>query len=238
MVIAKRLNAAGELTLNHAIWSARHVREILTNEKYAGNALLQKSYITDYLNKRKKRNHGQAPQYYVEQSHPAIVDADTFETVRELLKSAGERNKPNSPVNARYPFTGKIICGNCGKSFQRKTTKGRAGWLCATYLEHGRNACPAKQIPETALLDACAEALELPSFDEAEFRKKISRIEVAGANTLQFVFKDGTIRTAAWKDRSRSVSWTDEMKQAAREKSLAIKEAQNGGSNPEAGNEN
>ena len=238
VVIARRLNAAGEQTLNHAAWSAKHVREILTNEKYTGNALLQKSYITDYLSKRKKRNHGQVPQYYVEQSHQAIVDTDTFETARELLKSAGERNKPNSPVNARYPFTGKIICSNCGKNFQQKTTKGRVGWLCATYLEYGRSACPAKQIPEAALLDACVEALELPSFNETEFRKRISRIEVTGANTLRFVFTDGTIREAVWKDRSRSESWTDEMKQAAREKSLAIKEALNGGSNPETGNEN
>ena len=238
VVIARRLNAAGELTLNHAAWSAKHVREILANEKYTGNALLQKSYITDYLSKRKKRNHGQVPQYYVEHSHPAIVDTDTFETARELLKLAGERNKPNSPVNARYPFTAKIICGNCGKSFQRKTTKGRVGWLCATYLERGRSACPAKQIPEAALLDACAEALELPSFDEAEFRKQISSIEVTGANTLKFVFIDGAVRIAVWIDRSRSESWTDEMKQAARKKSLAIKEDLNGGSNPEKGNEN
>ena len=238
VVIARRLNALGEMTLNDAAWSAKHVREILANEKYTGNALLQKSYITDYLSKRKKRNHGQVPQYYVEQSHPAIVDIDTFETARELLKLAGERNKPNSPVNARYPFTGKIICGNCGKSFQRKTMKGRVGWLCATYLEHGRSACPAKQIPEAALLDACAEALELPSFDEAEFRKQISSIEVTGANTLKFVFIDGAVRIAVWIDRSRSESWTDEMKQAARKKSLAIKEDLNGGSNPEKGNEN
>ncbi|MPM58830.1 hypothetical protein SDC9_105663 [bioreactor metagenome] len=178
------------------------------------------------------------PQYYVEQSHPAIIDVDTFKIVRELLKSAGERYKPKSPVNARYPFTGKIICGNCGKNFQRKTTKGRVGWLCATYLERGRSACPAKQIPETALLDACAEALGLPSFDEVEFRKKISRIEVTGTNTLRFVFIYDGIRVVMWKDRSRSESWTAEMKQAAREKSLAIKEALNGGSNPEKGNEN
>ena len=238
VVIARRLNALGEMTLNDAAWSAKHVREILANEKYTGNALLQKSYITDYLSKRKKRNHRQVPQYYVEHSHPAIVDTDTFETARELLKSAGERNKPNSPVNARYPFTAKIICGNCGKSFQRKTTKGRVGWLCATYMEHGRSACPAKQIPEAALLDACAEALELPSFDEAEFRKQISSIEVTGANTLKFVFIDGAMRIAVWIDRSRSESWTDEMKQAARKKSLAIKEDLNGGSNPEKGNEN
>ncbi|PKM40913.1 MAG: recombinase family protein [Firmicutes bacterium HGW-Firmicutes-9] len=238
VVIAKRLNAAGEQTLNHAAWSAKHVREILTNEKYTGNALLQKSFITDHLSKRKKRNHGEAPQYYVEQSHPAIVDIDTFQAAQEMLKISSERYKPSNPVNARYPFTGRIICGNCGKNFQRKTTKERISWQCATYLEHGKSACPAKQIPESALLDASAEALGFASFDETDFLKRVLRIEVLGANTLRFVFTDGTTTLSEWKDRSRSESWTDEMKQAAKARSLAIREAMYSGSSTETSNEN
>ena len=238
VVIAKLLNAAGEQTLNQAAWSARHVREILTNEKYAGNALLQKSYITDHLSKQKKRNHGEVPQYYVEQSHPAVVDIDTFQAAQELLKLSSERYKPSNPVNARYPFTGRIICGNCGKSFQRKSTKGRISWQCATYLEHGRNVCPAKQIPEETLLDACAEVLGSSSFDATEFHKRVLRIEAERANTLRFAFTDGTTCLSEWNDRSRSESWTDEMKQAAKVKSLAIREALHSGSSSEEGNEN
>jgi site-specific DNA recombinase len=226
VVIARRLIAAGELTLKRAAWSARHVREILTNEKYTGNALLQKSYITDHLSKQKKRNRGEVPQYYVEQSHPAIVDIGTFQATQELLKLSSERYKPSNPVNARYPFTGRIICGNCGKNFQRKTMKGRISWN----LEHGKSACPAKQIPEETLLDACAEALALPYFDATEFLKRVLRIEVVRANTLRFVFTDGTICLSEWNDRSRSESWTDEMKQAAKAKSLAIREALHSGS--------
>lgn len=238
VVIARRLNTAGEMTLKRAAWSARHVREILINEKYAGNALLQKSYITDHLSKRKRRNHGEVPQYFVEQSHPAIVDWDTFQAAQELLKLSSERNKPNTPVNARYPFTGRIICGNCRKNFQRKTTKGRISWNCATYLEHGKSACPAKQIPEETLLDACAEELALPYFDATEFLKRVLRIEVVRANTLRFAFTDGTTCLSEWNDRSRSESWTDEMKQAAKVKSLAIREALHSGSSSEEGNEN
>ncbi len=238
VVIAKRLNAAGEQTLNHAAWSARHVREILTNEKYTGNALLQKSFITDHLSKRKKRNHGEVPQYFVEQSHPAIIDIDTFKAVQDLLKLSSDRYKPSNPVNARYPFTGRIICGNCGKKFQRKTTKGRVSWQCATYLERGKSACSAKQIPESVLLDACAEALGLLSFDETEFLKRVLRIEALGVNTLRFVFADGNTYLSEWKDRSRAESWTDEMKQAAKERSLAIREAMHSGSSTEASNEN
>lgn len=238
VVIARRLNAVGELTLKRAAWSARHVREILANEKYAGNALLQKSYITDHLSKRKKRNNGEVPQYYVEQSHPAIVNIDTFQATQELLKLSSERYKPSNPVNARYPFTGRIICSNCGKNFQRKTTKGRVSWQCSTYLEQGKSACPAKQIPEETLLDACAEALGLAFFDATEFHKRVLRIEVERANTLRFAFTDGTTCLSEWNDRSRSESWTDEMKQAAKVKSLAIREARHSGSSSEEGNEN
>ena len=174
----------------------------------------------------------------MEQSHPAIIDIDTFQTAQELLELSRERYKPSNPVNARYPFTGRIICGNCGKNFQRKTTKGRISWQCATYLERGKSACSAKQIPESVLLDACAEALGLLSFDETEFLKQVLRVEVLEANTLRFVFTDGTIHLSEWKDRSRSESWTDEMKQAAKTKSLAIREAIHGGSSTETSNEN
>ena len=236
--IARKLNMRGETTLTHVAWTPKHVREILTNEKYTGNALLQKTYISDYLNKNKKRNRGKLPTFYVEQSHEPIIDMDTFIKAQELLARVNEKNKPGKPVNARYPFTGKIVCGICGKNFHRKTTKGKIGWLCATYLEHGKSACPAKQIPEETLLCAVSEALGTESFDATSFSKQIDHIEVPAPNVLLFVFVDGHRFEYQWKDRSRAESWTDEMKQAAKERSLAIKEALICGSNPEAGNEN
>jgi hypothetical protein len=174
----------------------------------------------------------------VEQSHEAIIDMDTFKSVQEMLTCARQKYKPGKPVNARYPFTGKIVCSICGKNFQRKTTKGKISWICATYLEHGKSACPAKQIPEETLLSATAEALGAEHFDEASFSKRIYHIEVPAPNILLFVFVDGHRFEYEWRDRSRADSWTDEMKQAAKERSLAIREALTNGSNPETGNEN
>ena len=237
VIIARRLNAAGEQTLNHAAWSARHVREILTNEKYTGNALLQKSYVTDYLSKRKKRNHGEVPQYYVEQSHPAIVDINAFQGAQELLKLSSERYKPSNSVNARYPFTGRIICGICGKKFQRKTTKGRVSWQCSTYLEHGKSACQSKQIPDEILKMTTAEALGIEVFDDQVFTNLIDNVKVIAPNELCFVFIDNHVTNCSWKDRSRSESWTAEMKQVAREKSLQFLEDQNIGINKKARHE-
>jgi DNA invertase Pin-like site-specific DNA recombinase len=216
--IARRLIADDIPSLLGGEWTAKRVREILRNEKYTGNALLQKTYISDYLTKRKIVNHGELPQYFVTQTHEAIIDQDTFDLVQKMLIDSSERNLPTKPGNARYPLTGKIICGNCGKHFQRKTTKGRISWLCSTYLEHGRSACPAKQIPEETILRAAADVLGQDSFDEREFSQKVERIEVPGPNRLHFILYNGLATEYEWKHRSRSESWTDEMKQKAREK--------------------
>ena len=216
--IARKLIADDIPSLLGGEWTAKRVREILRNEKYTGNALLQKTYISDYLTKRKIVNRGELPQYFVMQTHEAIIDQDTFDLVQKMLIDSSERNLPTKPGNARYPLTGKIICGNCGKHFQRKTTKGRISWLCSTYLEHGKSACPAKQIPEETILRAAADALGQDCFEEYEFSRKIERIEVTGPNRFRFIFKNGNSIECEWEDRSRSESWTDEMKQAARER--------------------
>ena len=85
-------------------------------------------------------------------------------------------------------------------------------------MVHGKGACPAKQIPEETILRIAADALGQDYFDEREFNRKIERIEVTAPNRLRFVFFNGHITECEWQDRSRSESWTEEMKQAAREK--------------------
>jgi len=215
--IARGLIADDIPSLLGGTWTAKRVREILRNEKYTGNALLQKTYVSDYLTKRKIVNHGKLPQYFVAQAHEAIIDQDTFDRVQRMLTDSSKRNQPAKPVNARYPLTGKIVCGNCGKHFQRRTTKGRISWLCSTYLEHGKSACPAKQIPEETILRAAADALGQDCFDEHAFYRKVERIEVSGLYRLRLVFFNGDVFECEWAHRSRSESWTEKMKQAARE---------------------
>ncbi|MBF0710816.1 MULTISPECIES: recombinase family protein [unclassified Gemella] len=95
------------------IWSYTTIKRILSNEKYKGDALLQKSYTVDFLTKTRKENKGQLPQYYVENSHEAIIDKTTFDLVQEELKSRARRIK--------ISYGGKIICGDCGHSFGRHT---------------------------------------------------------------------------------------------------------------------
>ena len=85
-------------------------------------------------------------------------------------------------------------------------------------MEHGKSACPAKQIPDETILRAAADALGQDCFDEKEFNRRIDHIQVLGPNRLKFTFYSGDAIECEWKDRSRSESWTDEMKKNAREK--------------------
>ena len=127
---------------------------------------------------------------------------------------------------SKYAFTGKIVCGNCGKNFRRKVTAARVVWICSTFDKHGKKECAAKQIPDETLCAAAAEVLGITEFDADIFEDKIENIIVPKANRLLFVFKDGHTVKQTWKDRSRKESWTPEMKEQARLKAFERRNAE------------
>ena len=120
-------------------WSVSTIMSILQNEKYKGDALLQKTYTVDFLSKTIKKNNGEVTQYYIQNSHPAIIDPDTFELVQNEIK----RRKPNRRhLHKNSPFTAKIICGECGAYYGRKVwhsgTKYRSHiWRCNRKYDDG-----------------------------------------------------------------------------------------------------
>ncbi len=127
---------------------------------------------------------------------------------------------PTKSTAVAYPFTGKIQCNCCGKNYRRKTTATYVVWICATYNTKGKKYCPtAKQIPENTLISVCCEVLGLQEFDANIFENQIAKILVPAPNELTFIFIDGHEISANWKDRSRSESWTDEMKKNTGERS-------------------
>lgn len=102
-------------------WSVSTVKSILTNEKYKGDALLQKSYAVDFLNKKRRKNTGELPQYYVEGSHPAIISPEIFDLVQTELNTRDcARNRRTSI------FSSKIICGECGCYYGRKVKNSKS----------------------------------------------------------------------------------------------------------------
>jgi len=201
-------------------WTANRVMRLLRNEKYAGNALLQKKYVRDHITKKEALNHGQKAQYYAAGTHPAIVSPEVFQRVQRMIEANRARDNIRGRATAKYPFTGKIICGHCGKSFTRVMRAGTPRWQCATYLAEGRAACPAKQVPEDTLLSLAAGVLGLREFDAAAFSAQVMKMQVTAPNTVRFVFYDGRGTDADWQDRSRAGSWTDDMKRQARERRL------------------
>lgn len=110
--IARELTASGILTPGgKKRWSQQSVQHILTNEKYKGDALLQKSFTVNFLTKEKKQNEGEVPQYYVENDHEAIISPQVFDWVQEEIKRRREGKKRYSGVSI---FSSKIKCGQCG----------------------------------------------------------------------------------------------------------------------------
>lgn len=110
----------------------------------------------------------------------------------------------------RYPYSGLIVCGCCGKKYRRKVTHAGPVWICSTYNSKGKAACPSKQIPEPVLDELTAD-MSL---------RDLTAIRAERDNTLVFIFPDGHESVKRWRDRSRAESWTPEMKQHAKEREL------------------
>ena len=116
------------------------VRDIIKNEKYVGDALLQKTITKDF---KKKRNKGEVPMYYVKDTHPAIISREDFEKAQELMveraKSKGNMEGNREKYLKRYAFTSTIECGHCGKTYKRHIDNcGNVAesvcWVCSTYI--------------------------------------------------------------------------------------------------------
>jgi len=99
------------------VWQVSTVESILTNEKYRGDAVLQKSFTVDFLTKKKKINTGELPQYYVENSHPAIIDPQEFEAVQAEME---RRKRLGRPSACNSPLSTKLVCGDCGGFYGAK----------------------------------------------------------------------------------------------------------------------
>jgi DNA invertase Pin-like site-specific DNA recombinase len=157
-------------------WYVDTVRYILNNERYIGDALLQKSYSTDDFPFQKRENKGEKPQWYVENSHPAIISHADFEAAREL-QARRRRNAPSGVAQGRNPLTGKILCPDCGHPFRRMIIGDIAYWQCS-YHASGRQKCGGIRFPEETIHDAFTllanklaahrEAILTPMLDQLE----------------------------------------------------------------------
>ena len=108
-------------------WRPETVKSILTNEKYKGDALLQKTFRTDFLTKKTKINEGEVPQYYVDNSHPAIIDPAFFDAVQMEMKA---RVQPGRRNYTPHFFSGRIFCAECGGLYGSNSCRNQTVWRC------------------------------------------------------------------------------------------------------------
>ena len=145
--ITKELNtrSAGN---NHK-WYKAAVTYILSNERYIGDCLWQKCYMTSTVPARQVINRGEKTQYYAEGKHPAIIDKDTFYAAQRLRKQ--RRTTNGSATGAAYSIlTGRILCGKCGAAFRRKNWRGISRWSCRTHSEN-INLCSILPMEEQSI---------------------------------------------------------------------------------------
>ena len=168
--IGRGLEADGVLTgAGKTKWRPETLKKILQNEKYIGDALLQKTYTVDFLNKKRVQNKGIVPQYYVENSHEPIIPRDLYMQVQEemirranLHSGAGRKKRVYS---SKYALSSIVYCSKCGEIYRRIAWNNRGKhstvWRCCTRVEHGPTACDAPTIQEPDLQAAVVQAINL-----------------------------------------------------------------------------
>lgn len=166
-------------------WTAAAIDKILSNEKYIGNVLLQKTYVPDVIKSNQVKNNGELAKYLYENNHEGIIDKDMFEFVQsEKKKRSNKITKEGKSLrkSARYSsgntLSGKIHCGYCGKNFRRITThSGEVVWRCAGRVEKKGN-CKNETIKQN-ILDERLRAKYGYDFTLQEIYKMVNSITIS-----------------------------------------------------------
>ena len=184
MQIAKMLTDDGIHTVTgHTEWCPSVINKMLSNEKYMGDALLQKTYTVDFLSKKRVKNKGIVPQYYIEDNHEAIIPKELFYRVQEekarrasLCKSAATRRtkKEKSKYSSKYALSDIMICKECGQPYRRqvwsKYGQKSVVWRCENRLRNGTKYCKnSPTIKEDILNKAIMTAINSVVENEGEF---------------------------------------------------------------------
>lgn len=164
--IGKGLEADGIATATgNAVWHESVIKQMLQNEKYAGDALLQKTVTVDFLTHKRIKNEGQVQQFFVENSHPAIISKETYQAAQREMERRSQLkggDKSRSRYTNKYPFSGKVFCGECGEPFSRKCWGGASTpakyrkyvWMCRIRMEKGPKGCDMQAVNEEKLQEA------------------------------------------------------------------------------------
>ena len=221
----KQLEEMGVKSYKGQHFGNTSIRQILGNITYTGNLLFQKEYTVDPITKKNRKNRGELPQYFVENTHEAIIPMEIYQAVQDEKARRRELGVfANWSINTSC-FTSKIKCGYCGQSYMRNTRRRRLKGVpaeeCEKYTTYGCGTqkkkggkCPAKDVPEEILKAKCAEVMGLEDFDEEAFAAQVEKIIVPEQGVLIFHMNDGRIVRAEWVSTAKKDCWTAERRAA------------------------
>ena len=171
-----------------SVWSKQIIQDMLCNERFAGDMLLQKTYIENCINKKVKKNRGEMAKYLITNNHPAIISKETFKLVQaEIARRSSKRKTSDLSITEQGKYSGKfalteiLVCGECGSPYRRKTwvIKGekKRVWRCLNRVEHGTQYCKhSVSIDEEKLQEAICRGLR----NAFEYRDEVSELILSG----------------------------------------------------------
>lgn len=188
----KRLSPSGRNE-----WSTATIRSILSNEKYKGDAIINKTFTVDCLTKEIRKNNGERPKYYVENNHPAIIDAETFGRVQEELarrigkkkvKEIGTKTEQGK-YSSKYALTELLICGECHTPYRRCTWTAhgekRIVWRCVKRLDYGKKYCHnSPTLEESRIQAAIVNAIQKFAQQDTQLFKNLKSHIERGINDV------------------------------------------------------
>ena len=198
--IKRSLEADGiENGAGHKKWHESNIQQILTNEKYIGDALLQKTYTVSVLDKKRSPNNGQRPKYYVEGSHEAIISKDVFMRVQSEIARRANLNPDGKRrvYSSKYALSGMVFCGHCGDIYRRVKWNNRGCkstvWRCVSRVlkKDVDFDCPARTVKEDVLQGAVVTAVN------DAYARRNTVISLLKTNIQETVFDDLEARIGA-----------------------------------------
>ncbi len=180
--IAENLNRIGISSPKNSRWTATTIRGILTNEKYIGDAIFQKTFTDEHFNRHK--NTGEKDMFYVQNHHEPIISKADFNAVKSMLSehSKAKNIKKNSMKYCnRYAFSGKIFCGECGSKFKRRTHTNCIAWCCENHIKSKDN-CSMKFIRDKDIKNAFISMFNSLILDNSELKSALKNPKNSGNN--------------------------------------------------------
>lgn len=224
--IAKILEERQIPTRKGGKWTNSTVRDILTNEKYYGAAVFQKTYTNESFHR--KKNYGEVDRYFVEEHHEPIISKEIFERVKEIIEQRASEKRiisGSDKYQKRYIFSGIIFCGECGDKFRRKIHDSgkEIAWSCRTHIQD-KKKCSMKYIRDDMLKAAFVtmmnkliysrKQLLLPLYENISIQgsnESISRIHFIQNELQKLSEKKDTLRKLRAQDIIDSVVFNQEI---------------------------